>query len=220
MDIQLHKLFLQYAHNPSLWIDDSYRGKLATLFPAKLLEQAWRKDHFSALLEQHLELGDGGEMHTDELQQVEAAQMMVLDGLKLKQLATCIGICFISDDLRIMIDKQKIDNATADFGPDAVGFARSGEAGQCLLDAEQETTKVPHSRYSRDRYATIGQGFGVIKTAGQQLGAAWHKRFAYKMPKQIGERLEQQEALPEDFCKKLLLLIITLQFGEQQPWLQ
>lgn len=222
MESQLNRLFLQYRNNPALWVDDDHREALiAGGLPGKLLEKSWRQHHLSPLLASKLALGDAGTLQAKDLTS-QPARAMLLAKDDLHALATCVGICFLANAFRVLIDRQSIDKATRELGGLAVGLARNGTAKRCLDEAEaaSEGFVAPRHAYpGTDPDRVVALGCVVIASAGHDLAEAWRQRLAYKLPRRIGDIWGDMERLPADFCAKLLKSMAA-ELTNLPAWLQ
>ena len=222
MEARLIRPFLQFAHNPALWIDDSYRRILSDeALPSSLLLKGWRRPEISPVLEQVLDFGAADELREEALEQ-PTARLILADSEQLQTQLAHVGICFCAHSLRVQINQAVLRDAREEIGPAVISFARSGAASECLDQVAAEKPSLPTFSYPEvNSAAVLGAGFGVWQAAAKSLGSAWIERAKYKMPVLSVEALEYDltQKLPEDYCKNLIDEVIR-RTDEDLKWLR
>ena len=218
---QAASLYLQFVHNPALWIDEGLRGRLAAEIPAAVLERGWRCSELSPMLRKALDLGPDEQLPAEELSN-PAARMVISAVADWERLLLKIGACFCRQSLLSLIDRELIDQAREQFGSEVVEFARSGRADECVARASFHCRRMPAYGFPLFRRVdAIAAGFALWQGAAAVLSTPWVMRGKLRVDPGCFELLPYREVSRINIgLRRQLLAVIVEDEAKEMKWLQ
>ena len=221
MHPQTASLYLQFVHNPALWLHDGLRDLLAGEVPAAVLARSWRRSQLAPILRKVLDMGADTQLPAAELAN-PAARMVISATADWEALLVKIGICCCRQSLLSLIDRELIEDARDQFGADALEFARGGGADECIARANFYSRKLPVHNFPLFRRAdAIAAGFALWQGAAAVLSTPWVIRGKLRVDPDTFEMLAYREMSRINIgLRRQLLKVIVEAQAPEMPWLQ
>ena len=221
MNPQTASLYLQFVHNPALWIHASIRARLAEEMPAAVLDKAWRRSELSPMLRKILDLGPDEQLPAGELEN-PAARMVISANADWEALLVKIGVCCCRQSLLGLIDREQIEQAREQFGADAVEFARTGRADECIDRAGFPSRKLPVYNFPLfQRAEALAAGFAVWQGAAAVLSTPWVTRGKLRIGPKCLELMHYRDISKINIARRRRLLAAIIEDeAPARPWLQ